>query len=126
MEYEVQAELPDNLDAFTRGYLECAEWCGIVDEQQRERFRDFPYVNAPRWHRAALKQAREDCATFQEQFPALAEDARRAGHDFYLTRNRHALARATLSLARSGAQCGQCGATRNGVAWFQLAAVQRR
>jgi hypothetical protein len=89
MEYEVHARLPRDLDAFTRGYLECAEWCGI-DEEQRNAFHD---ADSPRWSAASLKRAREDCAAFQRDMEAQLEASglsdSRAGHDFWLTRNRH-------------------------------------
>lgn len=87
MEYQVKAlNLPS--DAFQRGYLECAEWVGILYEESRATFRDSV---SPRWNSESLAQAREDCESFQAAAGALLDgaDASRAGHDFFLTRNRH-------------------------------------
>lgn len=92
MEYQVKAFLPPSLSEFLRGYLECAEWCGL-DEDQREA---FELAARAHWTNAALIQARNECEEFQEdQADALAAyyaagyDESQAGHDFYLTRNRH-------------------------------------
>lgn len=92
MEYEVIADLPANLDAFTRAYLEAAEWCGFDGEEDR----DALHATARRvtWSRASLKRAREICRDFQDANAALWADEgpygdSRAGHDLWLTQNRH-------------------------------------
>jgi hypothetical protein len=86
------------LDTFTAAYLECALWLGR-DERTganendpsvdlRERV-DTCYgltVLDP----ATLEQILEDCTAFQAEYGDLiADNLDRAGHDFYLTRNRH-------------------------------------
>lgn len=93
MEYQAEADIPGDVDEFTRGYLECAEWCGLLDGDDIEGGRAAfdAYDDVPRWGDKALATAREDCADFQQANAAdLANvDASQAGHDFYLTRNRH-------------------------------------
>lgn len=91
MEYEVAATNLEGLDAFTTGYLECAEWCGLTDEDQVEAFRES---HEPKWSEAALQQAREDCDGFRKyvqetgcSFEGWSDSE--AGHDFWLTRNGH-------------------------------------
>jgi hypothetical protein len=87
MEYEVQASNLDGLDDFTRGYLECAEWCGLMDEDREA----FEAANEIRWSEAALKQARQECDEFRAHVGGMLSEweASEAGHDFWLTRNGH-------------------------------------
>jgi len=100
-------------DPFTRGFLECAEWAGLSDSDAyceacgleaetggecedcgadifttREAFEDCA---APRWSPGSLTRAAEDCEAFKRDNAADLEgaDMAQAGHDFYLTRNRH-------------------------------------
>jgi hypothetical protein len=69
---------------FLNGYIECAAWCGLNEE-------DDPN-NAP-FSPACLEQFAKDCAAFESQNAALLEEwpegDARAGHDFWLTRNGH-------------------------------------
>jgi hypothetical protein len=94
-EYRPIARLPKDLDSFTRGYLECAEWCGIDDSPDTDLLESnrvaFELSVSPEWSPDAIAQAIEDCAAFQQaNADDLAEaDDDRAGHDFWLTRNRH-------------------------------------
>jgi len=82
------AHTPRAADAFTRGYLDCAEWL-LDEETDRDKLRG--------WTRAAIRQASDDCADFQQaNAAALARyeevtgrDMESAGMDFWLTRNRH-------------------------------------
>jgi hypothetical protein len=82
------------MDAFTRGYLECAIWTATDDagnslDHLGYIFDDF----APE----AIAQAEKECRDFQEtnadllrQFQAITgQDADYCGHDFSLTRNGH-------------------------------------
>jgi hypothetical protein len=80
------------LDAFTRGYIEAAFWCGETEEGELDdkTFEDL----APE----SLAAMIEDCEGFQVAFAdnlvRVAEiagdyDAHRAGVDFWLTRNHH-------------------------------------
>jgi hypothetical protein len=81
--------MAQNLDQFTRAYLECALWSSTDDNGtplDREHSLDDL---APE----LVAQAIEDCADFQRHqagWLALTDaDASRNGHDFWLTRNRH-------------------------------------
>lgn len=78
---------PANLDSFTRGYLDCAEW--LLDEEvNRGTLRG--------WTRRAIGRAAADCAAFQRDHAndliayqkASGRDLEYAGHDFFLSRNR--------------------------------------
>lgn len=81
---------PHNLDAFTRGYLDAAEWL-LDDETDRSKIRG--------WSKDALDRAKKECAAFQRDNAALLDQYRKAfapedvddcaGHDFYLTRCGH-------------------------------------
>jgi hypothetical protein len=87
-----------SLDSFLTGYLACAEWLmtdelnpetGDVSEDRRFKARG--------WTKAALRDARADCAAFiaanAADLASYAESTGRgmesAGHDFWLTRNHH-------------------------------------
>jgi hypothetical protein len=112
MEYQVKAtNLPK--DPFTRGYLEAAEWAGISDngawcatcdefrenagecegcgEDLQTEMEALELAVAPKWSAESLTRAHEDCEAFQRDNAEdlEGEDMARAGHDFYLTRNRH-------------------------------------
>lgn len=85
-EYQPMAINLEKLDRMVRAYLECAEWCGI-DDEQREAFEG----SVPTWADSAIDRATEDCAAFRESAGADADgiDDAQLGHDFWLTRNRH-------------------------------------
>ena len=77
------------MDTFTEAYIECAFWATI-----EEGVRDDVGELAP----SALETMRADCADFQTTNAELLETAYAdangygyagAGHDFWLTRNRH-------------------------------------
>jgi len=77
----------DNLDAFTRGYLECALWSSVTDDGEPFDYGRTVGNIAP----AALAAAIADCEDFKRanaQHLALWT-AEQAGHDFWLTRNHH-------------------------------------
>jgi hypothetical protein len=86
--------VPD-LDDFVTGYLTAALWTtdGNPGQGEWQEHDQWAIGNiAPE----ALAQAQAECAEFQEKAEALlaiADDAgyeeRRAGHDFWLTRNGH-------------------------------------
>ena len=111
-QYVVRAvNLPS--DPFIRGYPECAEWAGIDDSgawcEKCEEFRDdqvecpgcgewlysdrenFEESLAPKWSEETLKRVTAECEDFKSANASdlEGEDMGRAGHDFYLTRNRH-------------------------------------
>lgn len=86
-EYVPQAcNLP--VDPFVRAYLEAAEWAGLADED-REALE--AYNGRPSWDAETLARVSADCATFQRDNAELLGEwtEEQAGHDFYLTRNRH-------------------------------------
>ena len=69
-----------------RGYLEA--WSGVDGDGDQEA---LELSVSPKWSAKSLDQAREDCGSFQEDNLELLRgtDDSRAGHDFWLTRNRH-------------------------------------
>jgi hypothetical protein len=84
-EYVIRAtNLPT--DPMVRAYLECAEWCGLEDTQREA----LELSVSPTWAPEAIHQATEDCAAFLEgSGEDIGDKEERAGHDFWLTRNRH-------------------------------------
>ncbi len=86
------------LDNFTAAYIECALWSSM-DENDEALDANYSIEDfAP----AALASIIEDCADFQSSFADLLAQAyelyshspdwtheAQAGHDFWLTRNRH-------------------------------------
>ena len=86
---------PDGLDDFTKGYLDCAEW--LIPEPSN----DCPNITTREkirgWTKKAIARAKRDCMDFQKAYAAdlalyeeiTGRDMRSAGHDFWLTRNRH-------------------------------------
>ncbi len=76
-----------SMDAMVRAYLECAEWCGI-DDDERELFEG---ADEQAWTIAAEVKAEADCAAFRTKAGNLMEyvSAEQAGHDFWLSRNGH-------------------------------------
>jgi hypothetical protein len=89
-QFITQATIRPDLDAFTRAYVECALWlmhdedgddCDAFDGELSEE---------------AYTRIIADCSDFQASnrdalttAEELGEDASRAGHDFWLTRNGH-------------------------------------
>lgn len=81
-----------DLDDFTRAYIECALWISTDDDG--ESFDGAESDLAP----TTLESMVADCADFQDSNAGILESAcaadpryslARAGHDFWLTRNRH-------------------------------------
>ncbi len=74
------------IDTFTQAYLEAALWSS-VDGNGEPMDNDHTIDDvAPETLAAMVAQ----CADFQESFGEyIADDLVRAGHDFWLTRNRH-------------------------------------
>lgn len=83
----------DNLDTFTIAYITCALWSSNDESTPQggePMDRNYSMTDiAPE----TLRSMRDDCARFQEAHAALIEraglSAESAGHDFWLTRNRH-------------------------------------
>jgi hypothetical protein len=78
------------LDAFTRSYIETALWSSTdnADESGGEPL-DANY-GPDDIHPDTLAEMVEDCEAFQrDHADDIGDRAERAGHDFWLTRNRH-------------------------------------
>lgn len=78
------------MDKFTAAYIECALWLSTEDCGGHDQALDENYGIedlAPE----AIKTIEEDCADFQTTNAELLSgvDSEQAGHDFWLTRNRH-------------------------------------
>lgn len=83
-------------DDMVRGYLECAEWCGLSEEDQealelsvspRSGTASF---NAVKWSPESIEHAESVCGEFAWTFSEwTSEEEYRAGMDLWLTRNRH-------------------------------------
>lgn len=74
-------------EEFVRAYLATAEWSSTDDDgEPLDRL-------GLEWSEEAKKQAARECKDFLESYPYLLDCTRRelsqAGHDFWLTRNRH-------------------------------------
>ena len=95
MRYVVRAtNLPE--DDFVRGYLECAEWCGIMSISENDATGEsgqqaLELSVSPRWTFRSLERAKGDCDDFRSDAGDLLDEWEdsQAGHDFWLTRNRH-------------------------------------
>lgn len=77
------------LDSFTRGYIECALWAGVAGPDDSLKC-DLPESALDPDTRARMVS---DCQQFQEENREALDEcglgSSRAGHDFWLTRNRH-------------------------------------
>ena len=81
------------IDNFTRAYIECALWSSTdnSDESGGEPLEDKYSITdlSPE----TLQSMIDDCRSFRddaaEELAASGLDDERAGHDFWLTRNRH-------------------------------------
>ena len=75
------------LETFTRAYIECAMWSS-TDENDKPFDESDAELSAE-----AQQQMRDDCKDFIETAEPLLLQSRltweSAGHDFWLTRNRH-------------------------------------
>lgn len=86
----------ESLDDFLSGYLACAEWL-MRDELDAEGTGAVRDISRRGWTRASLRMAETDCADFVSDNAAdldaytaeTGRDMESAGHDFFLTRNRH-------------------------------------
>lgn len=106
-EFESTVTLPNDLDVFTRSYLETAEWADIMEDctdplgigchehdrkseacvTDREWYEDAANIQ---WHPESITKAKADCAAFQrDNAQDIGDEHERAGHDFWLTRNGH-------------------------------------
>ena len=75
----------NDLDTFTRAYVECALWASHEDGTPLDDNYD-----PMDFHPDAIAAMVADCRKFQEEnAPDIMLDLGRAGHDFWLTRNGH-------------------------------------
>ena len=74
------------LDPFTLAYVEALFWT-LTDDDGRS----LDYLGLHDLSAAGLEKCKADCADFQTANAGLLEgsDPSQAGHDFWLTRNRH-------------------------------------
>ncbi len=73
------------LDEFTRSYIETALWLCHGEDGEPIKGASFYQLTG-----STLVEAIADCAAFQAAHADdIESDPGRAGHDFYLTRNRH-------------------------------------
>jgi hypothetical protein len=94
-----KSKLLSSLDDFTRAYIECALWSSIAykdrddeDGEPMDRNHGTEDISVN-----SLKRMISDCKAFQEDNQAQLEEAvntgsyvlSQAGHDFWLSRNRH-------------------------------------
>ncbi len=75
-----------NLDAFTLAYIKCALWSSEdEDGQPLDEKYQIKHISAE-----TLAEMIADCRDFQrEHLGEVAANFSQAGHDFWLTRNRH-------------------------------------
>lgn len=80
----------EQLDSFTRAYIECALWSSTDNSNEQGGEPLDKNYNADDLAPATLARIMADCEKFQvENATAIGTDAERAGHDFWLTRNGH-------------------------------------
>ena len=78
------------MDAFTRHYLVTALWSSMDDADDRGGEPLDGNYSLTDIAPQTLARMRADCEAFQRDHAAdIAGDLERAGHDFWLTRNRH-------------------------------------
>ena len=74
------------LDVFTTAYLEAALWSSL-DDNEEPLDKNYGVEN---FTPEALEALKSDCEDFQlNNAEDIASDLSQAGHDFWLTRNRH-------------------------------------
>lgn len=81
-----------SLQTFTDAYIECALWSSIVGEEEDSEPLDANH-SADDIAPETLARIEEDCEDFydaqSELWSSVDMDDSQAGHDFWLTRNRH-------------------------------------
>lgn len=97
--------LVSTLDTFTRAYIDCALWTEEDRLKEDADRHEDDYEPASRWDvnihafaSEALESIKADCEAFQTTYATLLDKAKewsgdyenaQAGHDYWLTRNRH-------------------------------------
>jgi hypothetical protein len=79
------------MDTFTRAYIECALWSSTDESDENTGGEPLDKNYGPDdLSPDCLASMERDCAAFQAtHYDYFANDPRRAGSDFWLTRNRH-------------------------------------
>ena len=78
------------MDAFTRSYIETALWSSTDESTPSGGYPLDQNYNIDDIAPDCLAQMEKDCAAFQEEHADdIGSRFARAGHDFWLTRNRH-------------------------------------
>lgn len=86
----IKTQAQKQLDDFIRSYMECALWSSSDNETSLDAHYSFDDIPPETW-----EKAKTDCRKFLEgngllDFENLEDyNASDAGHDFWLTRNRH-------------------------------------
>jgi len=84
-EYQPMAHI-ESRDPMVRAYLECAEWCGLSDEDREA----LELSVSPGWSAESERLAAEICDGLEMEFEdSVGTEWERAGMDIWLTRNRH-------------------------------------
>jgi len=87
-EYQPMAHI-ESRDPMVRAYLECAEWCGLMEED-REALELSVF---PKWTIQTELNAAAICDMMREDvqshFSKCYREEERIGRDLWLTRNRH-------------------------------------
>lgn len=89
MEYQLDCSLAldvrKTLDPFTLAYIETAMWTLTDDDGS-----SLDYLGLHDIDPSAIERMKADCASFQaDHWDMIESDLSQAGHDFWLTRNRH-------------------------------------
>lgn len=71
---------------FIRAYIECALWCGVIDPAGEMVTGTSQYQLLSRARKALTRDA---LAFWKENEELIGRNTTQAGHDFWLTRNRH-------------------------------------
>lgn len=88
----IPVDTPEELDDFTRAYLECAAWSSTEGENGEIQIDDLMNSGEAEWAPETIARAVADCRDFQEANAELltrAGSEEQNGHDFWLTRNGH-------------------------------------
>lgn len=74
------------IDSFTLAYIQCALWAETDGDEPLDRNYDITDLEP-----TSIQRMQDDCARFQTENDCseIREDPCTAGHNFWLTRNRH-------------------------------------
>ena len=77
-------------DKFFHAYIECALWASSdMNSEEDTSLLNLKY-SIDEFDKKSLRILEKDCESFfKDNFELISEDLERAGHDFFLTSNRH-------------------------------------